>query len=71
LQKDPDDIFGMVDAWLLMHRLLPLTSNPESIAAIDTWGRTLAKTALPYFDNSRGRLGSASTCFKRAFWPFA
>ena len=70
LLTEPDDIFGLVDAWILMHRTLPLASNPESVAAVGTWARTLGTTALPYFDNSRGRLGSESTCFKRAFWPF-
>jgi hypothetical protein len=69
LLTKPDDIFGLVDGWILM-RTLPLASNPESVAAVGTWARTLGATALPYFDNSRGRLGSASTCFKRAFWPF-
>jgi hypothetical protein len=53
-----------------MHRTLPLASNPESVAAVGTWARTLGATALPYFDNSRARLGSESTCFKRALWPF-
>ncbi|SEP21767.1 hypothetical protein SAMN02990966_04428 [Rhodospirillales bacterium URHD0017] len=71
LQTEPDDIFGLVDGWIVMHRTLPLASTPESVAAITTWGRALGKTALPYFDNSRERLGSTSTCFKRAFWPFA
>jgi hypothetical protein len=70
LLTKPDDIFGLVDAWIVMHRALPRASNPESVAAVGTWARTLATTALPYFDNSRGRLGSESTCFKRAFWPF-
>jgi hypothetical protein len=71
LLTEPDDVFGLVDAWIFMHLTLPRASNPESVAAVGTWARTLATTALPYFDNSRGRLGSESTCFKRAFWPFA
>ena len=66
----PDDIFGLVDGWIVMHRNLPLASNPESVAAVRDWAKALGARALPYFDNSRGRLGSASTCFKRAFWPF-
>ena len=70
LLTEPDDIFGLVDGWIVMHRNLPLASNPENVAAVGTWARTLGATALPYFDNSRGRLGSQSTCFKRAFWPF-
>ncbi len=70
LLTKPDDIFGLVDGWIFMHLTLPLASNPESVAAVGAWARTLATTALPYFDNSRGRLGSESTCFKRAFWPF-
>lgn len=70
LLTEPDDIFSLVDAWILMHRTLPLANNPESVAAVSDWGRALGTRALPYFDNSRQRLGSASTCFKRAFWPF-
>jgi hypothetical protein len=70
LLTQPDDIFGLVDGWIFMHRTLPQARNPESVAALGTWARTLGATALPYFDNSRGRLGSQSTCFKRAFWPF-
>ena len=70
LLAEPDDIFGLVDAWILMHRTLPLASNPESVAAVSTWARTLGTTALPYFDSNRQRLGSASICFKRTFWPF-
>jgi len=71
LLTEPDDILGLVDAWIVMLRTLPLASNPESVAAVSNWARTLGTTALPYFDNSRERLGSTSTCFKRAFWPFA
>lgn len=70
LLKEPDDIFGLVDAWIVMHRTLPLTSNPESVAAVRSWARTLGAKALPYFDNSLERLGSTSTCFRRTFWPF-
>jgi hypothetical protein len=70
LLTEPDDIFGLVDAWIVMHRTLPLASNPESVAAVAAWARALGTTALPYFDSNRQRLGSASTCFKRAFWPF-
>ena len=70
LLTEPDDIFGMVDAWIVMHRTLPLANNPESVAAVGTWARTLGTTALPYFDSNRQRLDSASICFKRAFWPF-
>jgi hypothetical protein len=70
LLTEPDDIFGLVDGWIVMHRTLPLASNPASVAAVRDWARTLGAKALPYFDNSRGRLGSTSTCFKRAFWPF-
>ncbi len=71
LTTEPDDIFGLVDAWIVMHRTLPLASNPESVAAVRDWARTLGAKALPYFDNSRERLGSSSTCFKRTFWPFS
>ena len=71
LLTEPDDIFGLVDGWIFMHRTLPLASNPESIAAVRDWARALGARALPYFDNRRGRLGSTSTCFKRAFWPFS
>ena len=71
LLTEPDDIFGLVDGWIVMHRNLPQANNPESVAAIRDWARTLGVKALPYFDNSRERLGSTSTCFKRAFWPFA
>jgi hypothetical protein len=71
LLTEPDDIFGLVDGWIVMHRTLPLASNPESVAAVRDWARALGAKALPYFDNSRERLGSTSTCFKRTFWPFA
>jgi hypothetical protein len=71
LLTEPDDVFGLVDAWIVMLRTLPLASNPESVAAVATWARTLGTTALPYFDNSQERLGSTSTCFKRAFWPLS
>ena len=70
LLTEPDDIFGLVDGWIVMHRTLPLASNPESVAAVRDWARTLGAKALPYFDDSRERLGSTSTCFKRTFWPF-
>ena len=71
LLTEPDDIFGLVDGWIVMHRTLPLASNPESLAAVRDWAKALGARALPYFDNSQARLGSASTCFKRAFWPFS
>jgi hypothetical protein len=71
LLTEPDDIFGMVDGWIVMHRVLPVASNPESVAAVTTWARALGTGALPYFDSSRERLGSTSTCFKRSFWPFS
>jgi hypothetical protein len=70
LLTEPDDIFGLVDAWIVMHRTLPLASGPESVAAVRTWAQALGTRALPYFDNSRQRLGSTSICFKRTFWPF-
>jgi len=71
LLTEPDDVFGLVDGWIVMHRNLPRASNPESVAAVRDWARTLGAKALPYFDNSRERLGSTSTCFKRTFWPFS
>jgi hypothetical protein len=67
LLTEPDDIFGLVDAWIVMHRTLPLASDPESVAAVRTWARALGTKALPYFDSNRQRLGSTSTCFKRTF----
>jgi hypothetical protein len=70
LLTEPDDIFGLVDAWIVMHRTLPLASGPEGVAAVRDWARALGTRALPYFDSSRERLGSTATCFKRTFWPF-
>ncbi len=70
LLAGPDDIFDLLGAWVVIHRTLPLASSPESVAAVDNWARALGAKALPYFDSNRQRLDSASTCFKRAFWPF-
>jgi hypothetical protein len=71
LLTEPNDIFDLVDAWIVMHRTLPLANNPESVAAVRDWARVLGARALPYFDNSRERLGSTSICFRRTFWPFS
>ena len=65
-----DDIFDLLDAWILIHRNLPLASNPENVAAVTNWARTLGTRAMPYFDGNRHGLGSTSICFRRTFWPF-
>ena len=70
LLAEPDDIFDLLDAWILIHRNLPLASSPESVAAVDNWARALGTRALPYFDSNRHGLGSTSICFRRTFWPF-
>jgi hypothetical protein len=70
LMTEPNDVFDLVDAWIVMHRTLPLASNPESVTAVNTWARALGTRALPYFDSNRQRLESTSICFKRTFWPF-
>jgi hypothetical protein len=71
LLTEPVDIFSLVYAWIVMQGVLPRESSPETVAAVDTWAHAMGPRALPYVDDSRGRLGSTSTCFKRAFWPFA
>lgn len=70
LLAEPDDIFDLLDAWIVIHRNLPLASSPESVAAVTNWARTLGTRALPYFDGNRHGLGSTSICFRRTFWPF-
>ena len=70
LLAEPDDIFDLLDAWIVIHRNLPLASSPENVAAVTNWARTLGTRALPYFDGNRHWLGSPSICFKRTFWPF-
>ena len=70
LLAEPNDIFDLLDAWILMHRTLPLASSPESIAAVTNWAQALGTRALPYFDSNRHGFGSTSICFKRTFWPF-
>jgi hypothetical protein len=70
LLAEPHDIFDLLEAWILMHRTLPVASSPESIAAATNWARALGNRALPYFDSHRDGLGSTSICFKRTFWPF-
>jgi hypothetical protein len=69
LLAEPGDIFDLLDAWIVMHRTLPLASSPESVAAVTRWARVLGTRALPYFDSNRDKLGSPSICFKR-IWPF-
>jgi len=70
LLAEPNDIFDLLDTWILIHRNLPLASSPENVAAVTNWARTLGTRALPYFDGNRYGLGSPSICFKRTFWPF-
>jgi hypothetical protein len=70
LLAEPDDIFDLLDAWIVIHRNLPLASSPENVAAVTNWARTLGTRALPYFDGNWHGFGSPSICFKRTFWPF-